>query len=530
MTEDSAQLRRFAANAADSEPAFAAFVERRIGLVYGAALRQTAGNAHLAWEITQEVFLIASQKAATLARHEHLSGWLYATTTLIALRALRDARLRRRREQEAAAMTELHNANNNTPRTADATGQMRDTLDEVLARLAAQDREIVILRYFDNLNFSEIAAHLRVNEDTARKRASRALDKMRALFARRGVTSTAAALGALLTAEAAAAAPAGLAGAVSTAILASAGTGAAIATTATTTAAATTTTGILTFMSTAKITIAVIIATLAAATIAIRETQRTRAATTALATAQTEHAALLKQITDAQRLARIQSAADAATNAPPDAKSLAALNDPVAAGEAFLAAHPEVREKLQAFNQASMAGIDYLACLDLGMDAAQRAELEKLRSGWAMAFTTQPMNGFPKMLLSTALKDDNDPERARKFDEIYGGADRAKQWREAQNLHAIAFPITAPLAQSLYYTDTPLTASQARQLETIYSQFFGANLEPLPEAGDWESLVEKTRSFLSRPQLDALNALKPHVELRSAQQQATAPNAKGKSQ
>ena len=534
MSADTDQLRRYAASTADSETAFAGFVERRIGLVYAAALRQTAGNTHLAEEITQAVFLLASQKAATLSRHAHLAGWLYTTTTHIARRATRDARLRRQREQEAYAMNELLNDNaNSTTRThpAENEGRMRDALDEVLGHLAASDRAIVLLRYFDALNFPEIAAHLRINEDTARKRATRALDRMRTLFARRGVTSTAAALSTLLTAEAAAAAPAGLATSVTGAILA--GT----ATTLATTTAATATTSILALMSTAKttITIAAIVAALATATIALRETQRTHAATDALSAAQTEHTALLKQVTDAERLARIQAAAQTASETPQsaDAKALAALNDPAAAGEAFLAAHPEVREKMQALNQAQMAGLDYLACLNFGFDAAQRAEYAKLRSEYPNGFTLPPTNGYPKMLLSTSLKVDDSPEaiqeRTAKFDALYGSPETAKQWGDFQRLNGCALPITMPLAQSLYYTDTPLTADQARHLADLYSQYTHTNPELLIKADDWDTFVEQSRSFLSQPQLDALATQKENIKLKSYYYAQPQTDAGGKS-
>ncbi len=52
MRDDMTLVREFAAT--KSEPAFAALVERHIGLVHSAALRQ-AGDAHLAEEITQAV-------------------------------------------------------------------------------------------------------------------------------------------------------------------------------------------------------------------------------------------------------------------------------------------------------------------------------------------------------------------------------------------------------------------------------------------------------------------------------------------
>ena len=68
-----------------------------------------------------------------------------------------------------------------------------------------------LLRYFENRPFAEIGAALRVSEDAARVRVDRALDKLRALLVRRGITSTAAALGLALSSQSALAAPPALA-------------------------------------------------------------------------------------------------------------------------------------------------------------------------------------------------------------------------------------------------------------------------------------------------------------------------------
>lgn len=67
-----------------------------------------------------------------------------------------------------------------------------------------------LLRFFEGRAFAEIGAALHVTEDAARLRVDRALGKLHALLAKRGVTSTAAALGVALAGQALATAPSGL--------------------------------------------------------------------------------------------------------------------------------------------------------------------------------------------------------------------------------------------------------------------------------------------------------------------------------
>jgi TonB family protein len=89
-------------------------------------------------------------------------------------------------------------------------------IDEALAELGETDREAILLRFFEGRNYAEVGSRLRQNENTARMRVERALDKLHALLSRRGVTSTTGALALALAQQAVTAAPAGLASTVTT--------------------------------------------------------------------------------------------------------------------------------------------------------------------------------------------------------------------------------------------------------------------------------------------------------------------------
>ena len=202
MNDDVELVREFATNR--SEPAFAALVERHLGLVYSAALRQT-GDPCLAEEISQNVFLILSRKAGSFGHKTVLSAWLYRTTRYVTADALKARRRRQAREQEAYMQSQLLSAEKN-----DAWEQLTPLLDEAMAHLGEADRTAVVLRFFQNRSAREIAGVLRVEEATAQKRVSRALEKLRAILMRRGVTLSASAIAGALTGNAVQAAPAGL--------------------------------------------------------------------------------------------------------------------------------------------------------------------------------------------------------------------------------------------------------------------------------------------------------------------------------
>lgn len=189
-----------------SETAFAALVERHLGLVYSVALRQVGGDAHLAKDVTQSVFIDLAQKAQRLPATIVLAGWLYTSARFAAAKIVRSEQRRRANERTAQLMKE-----NESDAGDLAWRKIRPALDDALSTLATEDREAVILRFFDNRSYREIGDELSLKEDTARVRVERALQKLANALQRRGIASTAQALTLALSANAAIAAPAGLA-------------------------------------------------------------------------------------------------------------------------------------------------------------------------------------------------------------------------------------------------------------------------------------------------------------------------------
>lgn len=216
MSDDTELLRRYAEE--NVEAAFAELVQRHVNFVYAAALRRVGGDGHLAEDVTQRVFTALARSAATLVDHPVLSGWLYTTTRNVAGQVVRTERRRHAREKETQTMNEITSA----PVRDVAWERLRPVLDEAMDELPDADRQAVLLRFFQGKSFTEVGEKLSLSENTARMRVDRALDKLHALLARRGVTSTTTALGIVLANQAAVAAPAGLATSVTGVALAGA--------------------------------------------------------------------------------------------------------------------------------------------------------------------------------------------------------------------------------------------------------------------------------------------------------------------
>jgi RNA polymerase sigma factor (sigma-70 family) len=202
-----------------SEPAFRAVVERYLNLVYATAVRLVDGDTHRAEDVAQTVFSDLARLAGTLSPKVMLGGWLHRRTCHVAASLMRSERRRQNRERESAEM-------NTPPDPAEASAeQIAPVLDEAINELSAGDRAAILLRFFEDRDLRAVGEALGSSEDAAQKRVARALEKLRGLLARRGITASGATLAVVLSAEALTAAPAGMAASVSTVALAGAAAG-----------------------------------------------------------------------------------------------------------------------------------------------------------------------------------------------------------------------------------------------------------------------------------------------------------------
>lgn len=165
------------------EEAFAQLVRRNCNLVWAAALR-VSGNRELARDVSQMVFADLARKAGRLPPGTILAGWLYQAACHTAAKQVRGELRRLKREVESMKQQDVH--------PSDATlsvivEDLQPWLDSAMGELSKNDRDVIVLRYFSGRSYPEIGALMGTSEAAIQKRVSRALDRLREIFRRRGV-------------------------------------------------------------------------------------------------------------------------------------------------------------------------------------------------------------------------------------------------------------------------------------------------------------------------------------------------------
>lgn len=180
---DSELLREY--NRGGGQPAFGALVERYQSMVLGTAYRRT-GDVEMARDVAQEVFAALARKAGLLIGRPSVGGWLHQATVFQSMRAVQAETRQRVRDRRFADEADAFA----TSGAADAAmAQQWSILDETIDALPAPDREAIVLHYFQDLSYCEMAGVLGTNEPAVRKRVSRALERLGTRLRERGVGS-----------------------------------------------------------------------------------------------------------------------------------------------------------------------------------------------------------------------------------------------------------------------------------------------------------------------------------------------------
>ena len=135
-----------------------------------AAAGQILSDAALAEDAVQETFLRLVRGREAYVATKPLASWFYAILRNVCTDMLR----RRARQARLVREAALHGAAQPRRREADPS----DSLD-LLADLPKAARAVLTLRIVHNLSFRDVAAALGISEEAAKKRAQRALRRLR---------------------------------------------------------------------------------------------------------------------------------------------------------------------------------------------------------------------------------------------------------------------------------------------------------------------------------------------------------------
>jgi RNA polymerase sigma factor (sigma-70 family) len=201
--DDRDLLRRYVQRG--EEQAFGELVRRHQEWVYSVCWRRL-GNEELARDATQVVFLALARQARQLVKHETIAGWLHRVSRYTALKFRRDEERRMRRERQANAMRTRQHVPQ--PEPGENWAVTEKVLEQALDALRAPDREAILLRFYRKLSHAQVGDTLKISEEAAKKRVTRAVERLRHALGVRGVRATDAGISAAMLAHGAMPAPA----------------------------------------------------------------------------------------------------------------------------------------------------------------------------------------------------------------------------------------------------------------------------------------------------------------------------------
>jgi RNA polymerase sigma-70 factor (ECF subfamily) len=163
-----------------NDRAFAELYGRHKAEIYTYCLRMMGGDADLANDVFQEVFIKVYEKAAQFREGTNVSGWLYMIARRMCLNVFRTKR--------PCETIDLHptlasDDRSLAPEYDEEQHFLREKLEQALTALPVEFREPFMLREFDGFSYGEIAEMTGTTLAMTKVRIYRAKQRMRELLA-----------------------------------------------------------------------------------------------------------------------------------------------------------------------------------------------------------------------------------------------------------------------------------------------------------------------------------------------------------
>lgn len=149
--------------------------------VFRLALRMCGSEAD-ADEVAQEAFLSAWKALPNFRGESQFSTWLYQLSTHAAIDLMR-----REKRQIAADITEVSAADPApSPQQQAEQAEQREIVRDAILQLAPEQREVVVLRFMEELSYEEIGAVLKLPSGTVKSRLNRAKAQLKEILSKSG--------------------------------------------------------------------------------------------------------------------------------------------------------------------------------------------------------------------------------------------------------------------------------------------------------------------------------------------------------
>ena len=166
--------------------AFEILLERHEKPIFNFLLRHV-GSRHVAEDLLQDTFLRVVKSAASYQRQAKFTTWLYTIARNLCVDRSRRQKHRRaqsldqplRDDDGSGTLLDVVPGRELSAERKTISRRLHEKIEAAVANLSDEQREVFILREFQDLPFKEIAEIVGVSENTAKSRMRYALEKLR---------------------------------------------------------------------------------------------------------------------------------------------------------------------------------------------------------------------------------------------------------------------------------------------------------------------------------------------------------------
>lgn len=154
--------------------AYAHIIHKYKNPLYATILRMTR-NPQDAQDLVQEAFIKIYHQLDKYEQKGSFSSWLYR----VAINHCMDEFRKKSYKVKSEEINELHAINSNHPEIVFLKKEKQRQLERLIATLPEEERLIILLRYVNELSYSEISESLGLSLSSVRNKLHRAKKKMR---------------------------------------------------------------------------------------------------------------------------------------------------------------------------------------------------------------------------------------------------------------------------------------------------------------------------------------------------------------